>query len=188
MKKGAILLVFSLLLIGCKENIQSPEHADKSALQKNSFNYSVHLSGGNEVPPVETPAQGQAIFRLNRQGTELYYKLIVANLSNIVQAHIHLGAPGQNGGVVAWLFPSGPFPPNPVPPVHWIEGRFSGVLAEGILTDADLVGALAGMTLADLIEHFDNHNAYVNVHTNDFVDPANTGPGDFPGGEVRGNF
>jgi hypothetical protein len=27
---------------------------------------------------------------------------------------------------------------------------------------------------------------YVNVHTNDGVDPPNTGPGDFPGGEIRG--
>jgi len=28
-------------------------------------------------------------------------------------------------------------------------------------------------------------NAYVNLHTSDGVDPVNTGPGDFPGGEVR---
>jgi hypothetical protein len=32
----------------------------------------------------------------------------------------------------------------------------------------------------------DSGNTYVNVHTNDGVDPANTGPGDFPGGEIRG--
>jgi hypothetical protein len=31
-------------------------------------------------------------------------------------------------------------------------------------------------------------NAYVNVHTNDGVAPTNSGPGDFPGGEVRGQF
>jgi hypothetical protein len=31
-------------------------------------------------------------------------------------------------------------------------------------------------------------NAYVNVHTNDGVGAVNTGPGDFPGGEIRGNF
>jgi hypothetical protein len=28
--------------------------------------------------------------------------------------------------------------------------------------------------------------AYVNVHTSDGVEPPNTGPGDFPGGEIRG--
>ena len=29
-------------------------------------------------------------------------------------------------------------------------------------------------------------NAYVNVHTNDGIAPVNTGAGDFPGGEIRG--
>jgi hypothetical protein len=28
----------------------------------------------------------------------------------------------------------------------------------------------------------------VNVHTNDGVDPADSGPGDFPGGEIRGQI
>jgi hypothetical protein len=28
----------------------------------------------------------------------------------------------------------------------------------------------------------------VNVHTNDGVDPINTGAGDFPGGEIRGQI
>lgn len=32
-------------------------------------------------------------------------------------------------------------------------------------------------------------DTYVNVHTNDGVAPPDTGPGDFPGGEIRGqNF
>jgi len=29
---------------------------------------------------------------------------------------------------------------------------------------------------------------YVNVHTNDGVGAPNTGPGDFPGGEIRGQL
>jgi hypothetical protein len=29
-------------------------------------------------------------------------------------------------------------------------------------------------------------NTYVNVRTNDRVPPIDTGPGDFPGGEIRG--
>jgi hypothetical protein len=29
---------------------------------------------------------------------------------------------------------------------------------------------------------------YVNVHTNDGVGAVNTGPGDFPGGEIRGQL
>jgi hypothetical protein len=34
----------------------------------------------------------------------------------------------------------------------------------------------------------DSGNAYVNVHTNDGVARPNTGPGAFPGGEIRGQI
>jgi hypothetical protein len=39
-----------------------------------------------------------------------------------------------------------------------------------------------------VLEAMRNGNAYVNVHTNDGVDPPDTGPGDFPGGEIRGQI
>jgi hypothetical protein len=193
MTRYFVLFLFAaFILAGCSENIQSPDQADlnkSTTIEKNSRNYSVHLSGDNEFPPVETNAQGQAIFRLNKEGTELYYKLIAANISNVFMAHIHLAAPGANGGIAVWLYPHTPFPlPVTTPPDSWIEGRFSGILAEGVITADDLVGPLAGMSLADLLAAFNSGNAYVNVHTSDFVAPANTGPGDFPGGEIRGNI
>jgi hypothetical protein len=184
---GFILML--LFAAGCSENIQSPDQEVVSGLEKSYRNYSVHLSGDQESPPVNTTAQGQAIFRLNKEGTELYYKLIVANLSNLFMAHIHIAPPGNNGGIAVWLYPHTPLTlPITEPPATWIEGKFSGVLAEGVITDADLTGVLAGMTLEDLLENFNNGTAYVNVHTSDFVAPANTGPGDFPGGEIRGNI
>ena len=34
----------------------------------------------------------------------------------------------------------------------------------------------------------ENGGAYVNVHTNDGVAPPGTGPGDLPGGEIRGDL
>jgi hypothetical protein len=43
-------------------------------------------------------------------------------------------------------------------------------------------------SFADVLERIREGNAYVNVHTNDGVAPTNQGPGDFPGGEVRGQF
>jgi len=67
-------------------------------------------------------------------------------------------------------------------------GRSDGVLAEGTITAANLVGPLAGHPLSDLIAAMEAGNAYVNVHTNDGVAPPNTGPGDIPGGEVRGQI
>ena len=148
-------------------------------------NYRTHLKGDNEVPPagvvIDTNAQGQAIFKLSPDGSELSYKLIVANIENVFQAHIHIGAPGSNGPIAVWLYPStspgaGPFG----------QGRIQGPIAEGTITSANLIGPLAGHPLSDLIAAIESGNAYVNVHTNDGVDPANTGPGDFPGGEIRG--
>jgi hypothetical protein len=44
------------------------------------------------------------------------------------------------------------------------------------------------MDLDDVVAAMISGNAYVNVHTNDGVAPTNTGPGDFPGGEIRGQI
>jgi hypothetical protein len=140
--------------------------------------YHTALTGDEEVPPRDTPAKGQAILRLSLDGTVLYYTLIVTNIRNVFQAHIHLGAAGVNGPVVAFLF--GPAPPG--------GGRTNGVLAQGSITAADLVGPLAGQPLSALIVQVEAGQTYVNVHTNDGVAPPNTGPGDFPGGEIRGQI
>ena len=138
-----------------------------------------HLEGGQEVPVRETNATGQAIFKLSEDETEIQYRLIVANIDNVTASHIHLGMAGVNGGVVVFL--AGNFPPG--------GGRVQGVLAEGIIRAANLTGTLAGMTdLSVLVAALRAGAAYVNVHTSDGVDPANTGPGDFPGGEIRGQL
>jgi hypothetical protein len=135
-------------------------------------------SGEEEVPPRPTNAVGNATFRLSDDGTELHYKLSVANIENVVQAHIHLAPRGVNGNIVAFLYGL----------VASGGGRVDGVLAEGTITDADLINDLAGMTIADLVAAIKAGNTYVNVHTNDGVGAINTGPGDFPGGEVRGQI
>jgi hypothetical protein len=146
-------------------------------------NFGTHLTSREEVPPVlglviDSRAQGQAIFHLSEDGQAIEYKLIASNIENVVQAHIHLGAVGVNGPVVAFLYglvPSG-------------GGRTNGVLSEGTITAANLIGPLAGHPLSDLIAAIESGGAYVNVHTNDGIAPTNTGPGDFPGGEIRGQL
>jgi hypothetical protein len=145
-------------------------------------NFRAHLNA--EGAGVESLAQGQAIFQFSMDGDELTYKLIVANIENLWMAHIHLAnEPGGNGPPVLWLYPDAPPPPSAS-----ITGRSDGVQAEGNVTAADLVGPLAGKSLADLRAAMENGLTYVNVHTNDFVDLPNSGPGDFPGGEIRGNI
>lgn len=139
-------------------------------------NFVAQLDGAEEVPARDTHAVGEAVFHLNDSEKELRYRLIVANIENVVAAHIHLGATGANGPVVAFL--AGPFPAG--------GGRVDGNLDEGTITAANLVGPLAGMSLSVLTAAMRAGGTYVNVHTNDGVDGVNTGPGDFPGGEIRG--
>lgn len=141
-------------------------------------NYSVHLNGDTEVPANASQGAGQAVFHLSKDGTSLDYKLIVANLDNPVAAHIHVAPPGVNGPVVAFLF--GPAAAG--------TGTANGVIATGTITAANLTGPLAGQPFSALLDALNSGNAYVNVHTNDGVPPTGTGPGDLPGGEIRGNF
>lgn len=140
--------------------------------------YNASLSGANEIPPRDTFAFGHATFVTSWDGERLDYWLVVANIENVVASHIHLGGSDENGPVVAFLY--GPAAPG--------GGFTSGVLASGAITADDLVGPLAGQPLSALIAEIDAGNAYVNVHTNDGVEPPNTGPGDFPGGEIRGQL
>jgi CHRD domain len=139
-------------------------------------NTSVHLNGDFEVPVRDTAAQGQAIFHVAKDGKSVDYKLIVANIDNAFAAHIHCGTPGQNGPVLVTLF-SGPIG----------AGRMNGVIAKGTFTEPNPGNACALSDLADVIALLEGGGGYVNVQTNDGVDPPNTGPGDFPGGEIRGD-
>lgn len=145
-------------------------------------NWSAHANGSMEVPVRDTRGQAQAMFHLSDDGTQLDYKLIATNIDNVTQSHIHTAGPGVNGPIVVWLYPS-TSPPAAAPG----GGRTTGVLAEGTITAANLIGPLAGQPLSALVTRLDGGNAYVNVHTDDGVAPTNTGPGDFPGGEIRGD-
>jgi hypothetical protein len=136
------------------------------------------LRGAEEVPPRETRARGAALLLAQNNETTLGFVLTVKRIRNVVQAHIHIGPKGANGPVTAFLY--GPVAPN--------GGPEQGVLAIGEVTNASLIGPLAGKTIADLLVEIRAGNAYVNVHTDDGVAPPNTGPGDFPGGEVRGQI
>jgi hypothetical protein len=133
-------------------------------------NFRAHLSGSEQPVPVQTQAQGQAIFQLSADETALHYQLNVANIENVFMAHIHYGPPGENGPVVAWLYPASP-------PSVLIPDRFSGVLAAGVIQDTNLMGPLMGQTIQDLVDLIQDGEAYVNVHTSQV-----------PSGEIRGQI
>ena len=134
---------------------------------------------------VQSPAHGTAHVRLAKDGQSMDFVLVVNDITNITQAHIHMGAKGVNGGIVVWLFPTVQSTAALTPPG---TGPHSGLLAQGTFRASDLRGALVNQPLSALVAAIAAGNAYVNVHTNDGGATQNTGPGDFPGGEVRGQL
>lgn len=177
MKKAsfaAALLAGGLLLQACDNTSIAPDSAEQTttnaSARKAGGSYNAHLTGDQEVPasptapPVVTNATGQINLKLSKDGTELHYKLIVANIESVRFAHLHLAPAGDNGPVVVTLF----MPPTPV-----ISPQ--GVIAEGVITAASLSGPLAGKTVADLVAAIEAGDVYTNVHSIKY-----------PGGELRG--
>ena len=175
------LALLPLVALGCSEDAASPSAVEADALSPLmshanaaqhpvARNFIAPLTGDEEVPPVDTDARGLTRFQLNRAGDAIDHRLIVANIEDVTQAHIHEGLRGENGPPVVWLYPDGP-------PAQLIEGRSNGTLATGTITADDLVGSLEGDTLEDLLDLFHADSAYVNVHTSEFLP-----------GEVRGQI
>ena len=159
-------------------------------------NFGTHLTGAEEVlattpHPSSSNAQGQAIFRVT--GTMVDFRLIASNIHNVVQAHIHCDLPGSNGPIAQWLFPNTGTGPALTAPGLTSQ---NGVLASGTFnaagvncpTETGAGGASNPANGVALLTAIRNGWTYVNVHTNDGVAPTNTGPGDFPGGEIRGQI
>ena len=164
-------------------------------------NLGTHLTGDEEFlavaegapHPSDSPAQGQAIFRISEDGSTVDFRLIASNIHNVFQAHIHCAPKGTNGPIRMWLFPViGPTGTALTPPGIVDQ---DGVLASGSFSPTGVVCPAVAATSTSpalpaisLLEAIRTGRTYVNVHTNDGVAPANTGPGDFPGGEIRGQI
>ena len=189
------------------ESISVPIRVTAEQHAGEAHNASVHLSGAQEVftpgtpggpTPADSHAQGQAIIQISRNGDSFDYKLIVSNIDNVVQAHIHCAPEGVNGPIVVWFYPS----KTATGALTGPTGRQDGVLIQDTIEPANVrtfaanAANIAACPLAtpgtptfeEVLNKMRSGNAYVNVHTNDGVAPTNTGPGDFPGGEVRGQF
>ncbi len=143
--------------------------------------YKAVLDGAANVPEaIKTPATGEVTLTVSEDGRSIRYVISVKDITNVAAADLHLGPPGANGPLVVKLFPVGGAAAK--------KGPFSGVLAQGRIDAGDLIGPMTGSGLDELLEQLQTGNAYINVHTNDGVDPANSGPGDYRLGEIRGQI
>lgn len=111
--------------------------------------YDADLRGDQVVPPVATSATGTFTAEGEEGGDEIRFRLS-AQIAGITQAHIHLGAPGENGPVATFLF--GPADP-----------AVDEVGVSGTLTVDDLVGLVAGDWDGFITGLF--AGAYVQIHT-----------------------
>ena len=217
MRRLALFAIAVVVAGACSsESVQSPAQPESISLPVQvttaqhagvAHNQSVHLSGDQEPftpatpggpTPADSRAQGQAIIQIAEDGDSFDYKLNVSNIENVVQAHIHCGPAGVNGPIVVWFYPS----KTATTALTGPTGRHDGVLIEDTIGPTDVrtftanaannaacpIATAGAPTFAEVLERIRSGNAYVNVHTNDGVAPTNTGPGDFPGGEVRGQF
>ncbi|MQA00367.1 MAG: CHRD domain-containing protein [Dehalococcoidia bacterium] len=163
MTRRVILLASVLVVLIAAVQLPAAEAAKRT--------FVAHLGGSSENPPNDSLGQGQAILHLSKDGDSLDYRLIVANIDGVTQAHIHCGGPDDNGPVVAFLF-------GPV-----TEGvTVNGTLATGTITNADVIprpdsaacpGGVANFD--EMVEKIIEGEAYVNVHTLAL-----------PAGEIRG--
>lgn len=178
-----VSLALASLAVGCEDEGFVPtesmsfSHAPGLGSPPAARNFVAPLNPREEVPaPDLTETKnptGNAKFRLGGNGDELSYRLIVANIENVTQSHIHCGAAGVAGPVVVFLF-------------GFVPGGVStdGILAEGTITNADIIarpdsdacpGGVANFN--ELLAHMRAGTAYVNVHTTQN-----------PAGEIRGQI
>jgi hypothetical protein len=145
---------------------------------------SANLTGAQEVPPVNTAAAGTATLRINEEGKQIDFTLIVSTaLQDIREAHIHIAPTGANGPIVLdFCTTSLATPPANVPlPPTCPPAPFT---LNGSLTAANLRTLTAPQIQTTGVSNFDDAvnqilagNAYANVHTRAF-----------PSGEIRGQL
>jgi hypothetical protein len=154
-----ILAVASLTAVGLSAAV-----AATPATKPAAKNFVAKQPGVNETPAVDSKGVGTAVLTL-RNGV-LTYRLSASNLQDVTAAHIHCGAKGVAGPVVAVLYSGATIDPH-------------GLFAKGTATvvpvgdSAECPGGVADLNA--LLAKMRTGGTYVNVHT-----VAN------PAGEIRG--
>ncbi len=139
------------------------------------------LTSAGQLPePTSSTATGQLKITVHDGEKKISYTLTVTDLQNAYSSELHLGNPTTNGPGVVKLFPAHGATAK--------KGPFTGVLAEGTITAADLTGPMLGAPLSDLVYELRDGKTYVNIHTNDGADAQKARPGNYRLGEIRGQI
>jgi hypothetical protein len=128
--------------------------------------YTADLTGGNQVPPVDTAASGTLTLTVAADGNSVHYVFKVNSIISLTVARLHQGKSGATGPTICNIY-KGPGK----------DGLFTGKVAEGDLKAKDLMGPLKNMTIDDFVGMIDSGDVYLNV-----------GSEAHPDGELRGQL
>ena len=124
------------------------------------------LEGEFENPQVDTNASGMAVFKITQE--RIWYMINITGIEKVTSAHIHSGALGEKGPILASLFGSN----------GTETGNINGTLTQGNITGQMLEGqAGASDQLSEIVSGMKNGTTYVDVHTINY-----------PAGEIRGQI
>lgn len=150
-----LLLILSLVVAVGTISISDVAFAKKIA----------SLTGDQVVPPVTTDAIGHATFK-HPNSSIMNYKLNISGIVHPDKIDIHAGKTGKNGDVLVDLMKNAKQQTTNV-----------GVVVTGSFNASDLIGAMKGKTVLDLVNSMKSGDTYVSVDTQKY-----------PTGEIRGQI
>lgn len=180
MTRNHLLLTAVTLSLACVAAVADSRHRDRDR----DIHVYTELKPTHEVPALSSPASGFFRAAIDAEAQTITYELTYQNLEAApLQAHIHVGQRGVNGGISVFLCgnaPTVPAAPTPQPPAC----PAAPATVTGTLTAADIIGPTAqGIAptsattneFAELVDVIREGVTYANVHSSKY-----------PGGEVRG--
>lgn len=137
--------LFSLILLGITDTYAQNEK------------FRAKLDGNNEVPPVDTPAEG--VINFKTKDDIMTWKMNVTGITDATALNIYQGMGTENGEPIVDLMKSSKH-----------SDSLTGMTMRGNFTDSNLQGPMEGKSLEDLKAEMGSGNTSVNVHTTDHPD------------------
>ncbi len=135
--------------------------------------FSATLNGASERPTANaSPGTGTAAFTLSADRNTLTWTITMTGTNNVTAAHIHVAGKEIAGPIVLPLYAA---------------AASNNPSITGSITRAAYTSPL-GVSFDALLSLMESGDTYANVHTDNGVAPANTGPGDLSAGEIRGQI
>src|SRR4029078_4236885 len=119
--------------------------------------YRAKLDGNNEVPPINSTAEG--VINFKTKNDMLTWKMNVTGTNDPTGVSIHKGISGENGEIVVDLMKVSKHSDTP-----------KGMTMRGNVTESSLTGSMAGKTIADLKTAMSHGDVYANLKTQDHPD------------------